>query len=342
MTTPTPRDLATRLADLLRREHLAMADFLVALADFDARRCWLELGYASLFDFLHRDLGMSKGTAFYRKTAAELIQRYPEIVEPLRDGRICITAIHALSKAITPENRAEVLPRFFNVSKQEAKAVSAEIAPAAIVPKRDVVTTAPLAPCNDAAPPSSQPVGNLHLVAAAPDCGLAPASRPVVQPLTATQTRLHITVSPAFLEKLEAARLALSHAKPGATAEDVLAAGLDLVLARDAKKKALVTTPRKPRAAGGSAASEPSRYVPAEVRREVWKRDGGRCQWPLESGGVCGSRLRPELDHIRPWGRGGQTTAANLRVLCAAHNEEAARAEYGDELVDRCRRWTGS
>ncbi len=32
------RDLSTSLADLLRTEHGAMADFLVALADFDRRR----------------------------------------------------------------------------------------------------------------------------------------------------------------------------------------------------------------------------------------------------------------------------------------------------------------
>ncbi|MFL5301766.1 MAG: HNH endonuclease, partial [Anaeromyxobacteraceae bacterium] len=60
------RDLAKRLAELLSREHGALADFLVALADFDRERRWLELGHASLFYFLHRELGLSKGAAFYR------------------------------------------------------------------------------------------------------------------------------------------------------------------------------------------------------------------------------------------------------------------------------------
>src|SRR5512138_1250449 len=82
----TARDLADNLASLLRREHGALADFLLALADFDERRLWEPLGYSSLFHFLHRHLGMSKGAAHYRKTAAELIQRVPEVVEPLRAG----------------------------------------------------------------------------------------------------------------------------------------------------------------------------------------------------------------------------------------------------------------
>ena len=98
------RDLSKRLSDLLRREHVAMADFLVALADFDRRKLWVELGHASLFSYLNRELGLSKGAAFYRKTAAELVQRFPEIVEPLGDGRLCLTVVCELAKVIAPEN----------------------------------------------------------------------------------------------------------------------------------------------------------------------------------------------------------------------------------------------
>src|SRR5438128_12416461 len=50
------RVLASHLADLLSREHAAMADFLVELADFDRLKSWEELGYSSLFHFLHREL----------------------------------------------------------------------------------------------------------------------------------------------------------------------------------------------------------------------------------------------------------------------------------------------
>jgi hypothetical protein len=78
------RELSARLSDLLRREQDALAEFLVALADFDRKRAWVELGYPSLFSYLNRELGLSKGAAFNRKTAAELIQRFPEIVAPSR------------------------------------------------------------------------------------------------------------------------------------------------------------------------------------------------------------------------------------------------------------------
>jgi hypothetical protein len=83
------REFSSRLLDLLRREHSALAEFLIALAEFDERRLWLKLGHSSLFTFLHRELGLSKGASHFRKVAAELVQRFPEVVEPLRDGRLC-------------------------------------------------------------------------------------------------------------------------------------------------------------------------------------------------------------------------------------------------------------
>ena len=141
----TARDLAERLASLLRREQGALADFLLALADFDARRLWEPLGYTSLFHFLHRHLGISKGAAHYRKTAAELIQRVPEVVEPLRAGTLCVTTIIELAKVLTPDNREEVLPRFLHCSRREAQAVSAELAPMEAAPHRTVVTAMPAA-----------------------------------------------------------------------------------------------------------------------------------------------------------------------------------------------------
>ncbi len=99
-----------------------------------AKQAWRDLCHTSLFYFLHRELGLSKGAAHYRKVAAELVQRFPEVVEPLRDGRLCITSVVELAKVLTPENRDEVLPRFFHRSKHEAIAVAAEIRPMEAAP----------------------------------------------------------------------------------------------------------------------------------------------------------------------------------------------------------------
>jgi hypothetical protein len=138
-----------------------------------------------------------------------------------------------------------------------------------------------------------------------------------------------VTVSRRFLEKLEAARAALSHARPGATAEQILEAGLDLVLAQHAKKKGLTEKPR------ANARSSKPDHIPAHVKRAVWTRDGGRCQWPVASGGICGSTHRVELDHEIPRARGGPSTIENVRLLCKLHNDVAARRVFGDDWMDR-------
>jgi hypothetical protein len=337
------RESSRRLSDLLRREHGAMADFLVALAEFDRGRLWVQLGFANLFEYLHRELGLSRGSAHYRKVAAQLVQTFPEVVEPLRSGKLCITVVLELAKVITPENRADVLPRFFHLSKQEAKAVAVEIRPAEVVPRKEMVTTLPLVSRRPAG--TVQPVEPVQLVepampelptgAASP--AFAPSERRVsLEPLTPDLRRLHMTVSKQFLDKLESARKGQGHAQPGATAEKVLEAALDLLLAQQAKRRAEVKTPhRNPRPAKNPG------HVPSAVKRAVWARDEGKCQFRLDSGGICGSTLRLEIDHIRPLARGGQSTVANCRLACRFHNQLAARQVYGDDWMSRFTRGPG-
>ena len=358
------RELTSHLAALLRREHGAMADFLLALADFDRRRLWVDLGHPSLFSFLRRELGLSAGAAQLRTTAAGLLQRFPDLEGPLRDGRLCLSTVCELSGVLTPGNREGVLPRFFGLSKREAEALAAAIQPAAAAPHREVVTavrtTPPPAlafhpgettdPYGATPAPSAPPASTrfaLHpdesnrgpVGPASPprpvQPPLAPSQRTVIEPLTADLRRLHVTVSKSVLDKLEAARVALSHARPGATTEDVLDAALDLLLEKQAKRKGLVKKPLK-----AHRHPKPDR-VPARVKRTVWTRDGGRCQWPVDSGGVCGSTLRVEIDHVEPKARGGPPTVENLRLLCAFHNRLAARIAFGDSWMDRYARRSG-
>jgi hypothetical protein len=181
------RESSRRLAVLLRCEQGAMADFLVALAEFDRQRLWMQLGHASVFYYLHRDLKLSKGAAHYRKVAARLIQKFPEVVAPFREGKLCISSVVELARVITPENSAEVLPRFFHLSKQEAKAVAVEICPAAVVPRREVVTKV-VTELPRAAPihPGETPLTQFVQV--------APQAVPMQsEPLTSNLQRLHMT-----------------------------------------------------------------------------------------------------------------------------------------------------
>jgi 5-methylcytosine-specific restriction endonuclease McrA len=326
------RERTDELAALLRREHQAMADFLVALSEFHTNRLWSDLGYAGLFDFLHRELGLSKSAAHYRKVAAELIRRCPAVVEPLRSGSLCFSSIIELAKVVTPENVAEVLPRFFRRSKREAMQVVAELMPVERLP---------------------------------PHAESREADRTISEPLTAELCRLHVTIPTKMLEKVGTARDLLSHAKPHASTGEILDAALDVLLENLARTKRLATRQRKrakpvkpsrnempiptpgprtpppaenttPSDAPAAPARRRREYIPAHVRRAVWERDRGRCSFPLEGGGVCGSTYQLELDHITPVAHGGKSTVEGLRVACKPHNIGAAREIFGDAFVDAC------
>lgn len=60
---------------------------------------------------------------------------------------------------------------------------------------------------------------------------------------------------------------------------------------------------------------ENTRAISVEVRREVWRRDNGRCM-------NCGSQERLEFDHIVSVAMGGSSTVRNVQLLCETCNRE--------------------
>ena len=65
-----------------------------------------------------------------------------------------------------------------------------------------------------------------------------------------------------------------------------------------------------------------NRVIPSDVKREVWKRDQGKCV-------QCGSSDNLHFDHILPFSKGGSSLVAeNVQLLCARHNlAKSARIE---------------
>jgi len=301
------RSFHTRLVDLLRVEFGSLGAFLEALAEFDRRKLFRDLGHADLFSYLHKGLKLSRAAAHHRRAAAWLVERFPAVLEPIREGKLCFTTAAVLASVVTEENLAAVLPRFYGLSKQEALELAAELKPRPVVPVRTVVTVEVV----KVTVPEIRP-GELAMPWMEVD-------RTLVQPMTATASRIHITVSREFLALLKRAKGGESHRNPGATDEQILTAALEALLEKQGKRKA---------------------SVPARVKREVVERDQGKCQWKLADGGTCGATVRVEVDHVQPRGRGGPSTVENCRLLCKAHNLEAARRAYGDAHMDLFTRGT--
>ncbi len=71
-----------------------------------------------------------------------------------------------------------------------------------------------------------------------------------------------------------------------------------------------------------------SRHVSSRLRFLVMQRDNFKCR-------MCGSspahnpEVKLEIDHIKPWAKGGETIPANLQTLCSICNNGKADIELG-------------
>ncbi len=79
------------------------------------------------------------------------------------------------------------------------------------------------------------------------------------------------------------------------------------------------------------SATEPreSRHIPVEVKRSVWKRDGGRCAFVSRNGRRCTERGRLEFHHLHAYALGGLATIENIALRCRAHNAHESRVVFG-------------
>ena len=320
-----------------------MADFLVAPADFDRRRGWEPLGHASLFAFLVVELGLSTSSTFWRKSAAELLEGFQGSQGDR--GRVAAQGGAAAARrgevhgsGCSSSGPAPGLPsRRFSRAQRARRRWTTDGRPHRHVPR--VISGAR----NGNDPPARDAT-----------------RRDDVEPLSADLRRLHVTVSRQFLKKLDAAREGLSHTIPGATTEQVLEAG-----ARPAAREAGQGARAGEEAAEGATARAsrrgarperrplpPPELVPAReppcqprrtgprsddsrsrpVRRAVWQRDGGRCSWPLDSGGVCGSTHRLELDHVVP----GRAGAGRRSTTSGSSATPTTRWRRGRPSATRC------
>jgi hypothetical protein len=144
---------------------------------------------------------------------------------------------------------------------------------------------------------------------------LPPTPPPLVRPLSSDRYRITFTASEETTRKLELVQDLLRHAVPSGDPAEIVARALDALLDDLLKKRfALTDRPRVGRSAGDVA------YIPAEVKRTVFLRDGGRCAFIGSHGRRCGERSFLEFHHVIPRAAGGRATVENIVLRCRVHN----------------------
>ncbi len=340
LTTLDDRTLLERTTSLVRQERETMTEVLRHLAEVERRKLYASKGYSSLFDYCVRGLRYSEPAAQRRITSMRLLREMPEVEVKLQCGALTLSHLAQVQQHFKQEARANhALKR-----KEKLEVIRAIEGSTARDAERVLLS---LSSCPQATPKER------------------------IRTLNAGQTELRIVLPPETMSDLERVRGLLAHRHPDVNFSQLITLIARLAVAKldpsktpnlprgskagpkqDAKPSALCSVPteksEKIKVAGSPKAgkidrtpegsplptSKVNRRIPAQIRREVYRRDGSQCTYKDPTSGLtCRSHYALEIDHIIPHSMGGPNTMENLRLLCRNHNRRCAILQFGSHKV---------
>jgi len=316
-------NLIEKIKSLRGNERAVVAELIGTLSEIYTRKLYLEAGHPSLYSFCEQALGYSSGAAWRRCASAKMILKAPEALDKLRSGELNLCAVAELSKVVTEENSDTLLPQATGKSKEEVQLLVAEHQPATKGAKcREIVRVKRVA------------------VRSKNKAPLLAAAEP-----TASKKRFTVTLelTEEEMEVINQAQVVLSTRK----VKDTLLKSAKKVIQHQNRLTGLrerrvvkaaqdsATSPvRKSQADSvDSTRQKHSRYIPADVKHQVVKRDGGRCSYVAADGKRCCETKNLEFDHIRCFALGGKNTVENLRLVCKGHNQIYAEQVFGRATI---------
>ena len=337
-------DLVAEVARLARCECDVTAELIAHLAELDARRLYLGKGFASLFVYCTGALRLSEHEAYNRIEAARAARRFPVILDLLREGSVNLTTIRLLAPHLRCENHEELLACASGRSRREVEELLAGRFPRPAVPPsvrklpeaRPEVPTLRGAIAASALPAAA--IGEAGAVASAgtvapprasvwpPSATLPPPKhRAALAPLAPDQYKITFTAKAETCRKLRRAQDLLRHQIPDGNPAEIFDRALSALLLELERKKLAATDRPRP-----SRGTDPrSRHIPAEVKRAVWLRDGGRCAFVAKDGRRCSERGLLEFHHAHPYAAGGDASLVNIALRCRPHNGYEAGLYFG-------------
>ena len=343
------------------------AVLLSRLAEVDARKLYRKLGFESMYEYCRDGRRYSEPTTCKRITAARAARRFPLLFLALAEGRLRLSGVVMLTPHLTELNVGELVAAASNMTGAQVTLLIAERFPRPDLPERLrplplVTIDSPIAAianlhsarnveADSAATcqPGLDPVdrdspGNADgngpapvpqaLRPVAPHSAWnveTPAPRPRLTPLAPQRFGFQCTFDQETYDLLQDVRALMGHEVPTGELVQVLKGALRLAKAQLEKRKFAATSRPRPRPAHQS---KNPRHIPAHVKRAVRERDGGRCTFVSEQGRGCTARGRVEFDHETPVALGGESTVANLRLRCRAHNQLEAERVFGAAFMD--------
>src|SRR6187397_1806956 len=267
-------ELLAGLSSVVGRRNQITAEFLAYLAELDERQLFLDLGFASLFEYCVEKLGLCESTSGRHIAAARVCRNHPEVFALVASGALHASALSLLRKHLTPDNAGELFelcahrsarkveellaarfprPDVRDVARRLTRFAIPEGVPGQAGLTLDVERAPETMPTE---PPQRKPSVRLQQAllesrSREPATALAAAEAPKsrrLEPLSAARYVVHFTADGEFRELLERVRGLAGHRLPQGDLMTLLKHGLEAYERELTKERfALGSKPRRSR-----------------------------------------------------------------------------------------------
>ena len=337
LKTVSDHRLLRGLDELVGKSRQNEAALLAYIAEVDNRQLYLGMACSSMHRYCTAVLHFSEGMAYHRIAVARASRRYPLLLERVREGALHLAGAYLLASRLTPGNHVELLDVVRHKTKRAIEELLADRAPKPDVPARIRQLPEPQPPVppvglhSEIAEPTHQVAGRQEGVS----IPVARAPSPAPSPLGHRRFKIQFTGDRALCDKLREAQALLRHQIPDGDLARIFDRALTLLVKDTKRKKFAQTSKSRERSMAARKPRSASRHIPAEIKRAVFARDGGRCAFVGRSNRRCGSRDSLEFHHRDPWARSKRHSVDRIELRCRGHNHYAAMQDYGAAYMAR-------
>ena len=326
-------DLDRAIVNLAARINASTHDFLVLVRRFDERAGWLRWSFENCADWLHWRCDISRSAAREKVRVAHAMKALPAIAMAFARGELSYSKVRALTRVARPGNEDELLVFALKTTAARVEERCRELRCGTIAATDDAlraharrelrmrrdevrgtITITVELPIEtgelvdkaldrsvDASAASGAEFSEDSWNAQRADALVEMAKSYLsgdMQGTSGTPDHYQVTVH------VDESALRGSAGRSGLPVETVRRIACDssvVVLVKDMHGDPL-------------SVGRKTRIVPAAIERALWARDKG-CRFP-----GCGRKRYVHAHHIVHWSAGGETSLANLMLLCTKHH----------------------
>jgi hypothetical protein len=326
-------DLDRAIVSLAARINAASHDLLVLIRRFDERAGWLRWGFENCADWLHWRCDISLSAAREKVRVAHALKTLPALAMAFARGELSYSKVRALTRVADRTNEDELLDFALRTTAARVEERCRELRCGTVAstddaeraharraltlrrdPARGTVTVTVELPletgelldkaldrARDTLTSSGPEFAEESWVVQRADALVAMAKAYLgggEQGSGGTREHYQVTVH------VDQSALSEGKGRSGLPIESVRRIACDadrIVIVEDGDGEPL-------------SVGRKTRSVPAAIQRALWARDKG-CRFP-----GCGRRRFVDAHHIEHWSAGGETSLANLMLLCSAHH----------------------